>query len=53
VIKVVAEILETAENADKDSRVLTHLIAYALHQFGDRISGKSHRERDNGEPICN
>lgn len=51
--KVISEILETAENADKQSRVLTHLIAYSLHQFDDRISGKFYRERGNAELISN
>jgi tetratricopeptide (TPR) repeat protein len=34
-------------------RVVGHLIAFAEHQFGDRVPGKAHRERGNGEHIDN
>jgi hypothetical protein len=34
-------------------RVFGHLISYAEHQFGDRIPGKSYRERGDGDRIDN
>jgi tetratricopeptide (TPR) repeat protein len=54
VARVIDEIREELLSKKKEkTRVLGHLISYALYQFGDRIPGKAYRERDNGERIDN
>lgn len=56
ILKVINEIrvvTVTMKKRQLDVRVLGHLISYVEHQFGDRIPGKSYRERGNGERIKN
>jgi hypothetical protein len=55
VLRVIEEIIEdiTKKNKQQTLRVLGHLLPYAHHQFGDRIVGKSYREKGNGECIDN
>jgi tetratricopeptide (TPR) repeat protein len=54
VLRVIEDILEDIPTKKQQTlRVLGHLLSYADHQFGDRIVGKSHRERDDGECIDN
>jgi tetratricopeptide (TPR) repeat protein len=54
VLRVILEILQgIPSNEQLEVRVLGHLLSYAEHQFGDRILGKSYRERGNGERIDN
>jgi hypothetical protein len=55
VLRAIKEILEEIPKKNKQQtlRVLGHLLSYADHQFGDRILGKSYRERGNGERIDN
>jgi hypothetical protein len=36
-----------------EARVLNHLIAYAEHQFGDRVEGLAYRESKNGNRMDN
>jgi hypothetical protein len=36
-----------------ETRILGHLIAYAEYQFGDRIEGRSYRERENSDRMDN
>jgi hypothetical protein len=47
------EIFEATEKIGKNVRVLQHVAFYAEFQFGDRVPGKSCRERENGEQIRN
>jgi hypothetical protein len=50
VIRVINEICpEKQNNKHLERRVLKHLIAYAEHQFGDRVEGLAYRERENGD----
>ena len=44
---------ELPKKKDLEVRVLKHLIAYAEHQFGDRVPGKSYRERGDGDRMDN
>jgi hypothetical protein len=37
----------------REIRILRHVIPYAEYQFGNRVSGKAYRERENGERIDN
>jgi tetratricopeptide (TPR) repeat protein len=55
VARVIEEIHEeiSTKNKEQKLRVLEHLISYADYQFGDRILGKSYRERGNGDRIDN
>jgi tetratricopeptide (TPR) repeat protein len=55
VVRVIKEMREEISTKIKQKilRVLGHLLSYADHQFGDRILGKSYRERGNGERIDN
>jgi tetratricopeptide (TPR) repeat protein len=55
VLRVIEEIREeiSKKNKQQTLRVLGYLLSYATHQFGDRIVGKSYRERGNGERIDN
>jgi hypothetical protein len=55
VLRVIEETHEeiSAKTKQQTLRVLGHLLLYADHQFGDRIVGKSYRERGNGERIDN
>jgi hypothetical protein len=55
--EVIRVISETCQERNKKNqlhmRVLVHLICYAEHQFGDRVVGKSYRERGGGERLDN
>jgi tetratricopeptide (TPR) repeat protein len=55
VVRIIEEIRGeiSKKNREQKLRVLGHLLSYADHQFGDRILGKSYRERGNGERIDN
>jgi tetratricopeptide (TPR) repeat protein len=54
VVEVINEIiLSQTEKIGKNVRVLGHLLSYAKFQFGDRIPGKSYRERGYGNRISN
>jgi hypothetical protein len=55
VIQVIKEIREVVVTQKmENTRVLGHSISYALYQFGDRVIGKTCRERAfNGECIDN
>jgi hypothetical protein len=54
VVAIIKEILiEIPAENHLGVRVLLHLLSYAKHQFGDRISDKDYRERQNGERIQN
>jgi Tfp pilus assembly protein PilF len=55
VVQIIEEILEEIckKNKQQGIRVLQHLISYATHQFGDRVSGKAYRERITGERMDN
>lgn len=54
VVRIIKEIRVVECNKIKaDTRVLAHLISYAEHQFGRRVTGKAYRERQNGERIDN
>jgi tetratricopeptide (TPR) repeat protein len=55
VLRVIEEIHEEIlkKNKQQTLRVLGHVLSYADYQFGDRILGKSYRERGNGERIDN
>jgi tetratricopeptide (TPR) repeat protein len=54
VARVIKEILEDSKkNKQLKLTVLGHVLPYADYQFGDRILGKSYRERGNGERIDN
>lgn len=44
---------ERPKKAQLVIRVLGHLLSYAKHQFGDRVEGRSYRERDDGERMDN
>jgi hypothetical protein len=50
--EVVQVIIETC-GATEDARVLRHVLAYAQFQYGERIPGKTYRQRGNGERIDN
>jgi tetratricopeptide (TPR) repeat protein len=54
VIQVITEVQEDhLQQNTLDIRVLGHLLSYAEFQFGDRVLGRAHRERANGESISN
>jgi hypothetical protein len=54
VVQVINEIIgERLKKTQLDIRVLGHLIAYAEHQFGDRVPGKAYRKRGDGDRIDN
>jgi tetratricopeptide (TPR) repeat protein len=54
VTRVINEIREERpKKTQLGIRVFGHLISYAEHQFGDRIPGKSYRERGDGDRINN
>jgi tetratricopeptide (TPR) repeat protein len=55
VVQIIDDILEEISEKKKEQRirVLTHLISYAKHQFGDRVPGKVYRERNTGERMDN
>jgi hypothetical protein len=54
VARVIDQILEERpKKLQLDVRVLGHLTSYAEHQFGDRIPGKSYRERGDGDRMDN
>jgi hypothetical protein len=53
VLNMINEILEALEKVQRNVRVLDHTLSYALFQFGDRVEGKSYRERWNGDQISN
>eukprot|EP00596_Hydrurales_sp_CCMP1899_P004405 CAMPEP_0119037346 /NCGR_PEP_ID=MMETSP1177-20130426/5672_1 /TAXON_ID=2985 /ORGANISM="Ochromonas sp, Strain CCMP1899" /LENGTH=246 /DNA_ID=CAMNT_0006998515 /DNA_START=224 /DNA_END=960 /DNA_ORIENTATION=+ len=49
--RIIYEIL--VSNKGNDTRVLDHLFPYASFQFGKEVTGKSYRERGDGERISN
>jgi hypothetical protein len=51
VSQVIMETLFSAKG--RIIRVLEYLLSYAEFQFGEEVSGKDYRERDNGERIDN
>jgi hypothetical protein len=51
VARVIDEILKS--NKGNDYRVLEHLLSFAEHQFGKKVTGKHYREREDGERISN
>jgi tetratricopeptide (TPR) repeat protein len=55
VLRVIEKIHEeiSKKNKQQKLRVLEHVLSYADYQFGDRILGKSYRERGNGDRIDN
>jgi tetratricopeptide (TPR) repeat protein len=55
VLRVIEEINAeiSKKNKQQKLRVLGYVLSYADYQFGDRILGKSYRERGNGERIDN
>jgi tetratricopeptide (TPR) repeat protein len=54
VARIIEEIRgERPEKKFLDIRVLEHLIAYAEHQFGDRVTGRAYRERGDSEGMDN
>jgi tetratricopeptide (TPR) repeat protein len=55
VVQIIDDVLvETFKKKNEQRiRVLTHLISYAKHQFGDRVPGKVYRERITGERMDN
>jgi hypothetical protein len=52
VVRVITTLLEEREDRGEDIRVFEHVISYAF-QFGDRVPGKSYRERGNSNRIDN
>lgn len=52
VVQVILEILDL-NDGPKYVRVFEHLLSYAEYQFGERVEGKSYRERADGERISN
>jgi tetratricopeptide (TPR) repeat protein len=55
VVQIIDDVLEEISKKKKEQRirVLTHLISYAWHQFGDPVPGKVYRERNTGERMDN
>jgi hypothetical protein len=54
VVQLIQEInLERPKKVHLELRVLEYLIAYAEHQFGDRVEGISYRERKNNDRMDN
>jgi tetratricopeptide (TPR) repeat protein len=53
VFQVIKNIMNGPEKFRNNTRVLGHLVSCAEFQFGDRIRGKSYRERELGERIPN
>jgi hypothetical protein len=55
VLRVIEEIRKGISGKNKQQKLIVvgHLLSYADHQFGNRILGKSYRERGNGERINN
>lgn len=56
VVRIIREInldLKPLKRKHLIIRVLKYLIAYEEHQFGDRVEGLAHRERENGESLDN
>jgi tetratricopeptide (TPR) repeat protein len=53
VVNIMNEILGAPEKIGRNVRVLDHALSYAEFQFGDRVEGKSYRERGNGDRISN
>jgi hypothetical protein len=51
VVNMIDEILKAPEKIGWNLRLLNHALSYALFQFGDRVEGKSYRERGNGDQI--
>jgi hypothetical protein len=52
VAQILNYIVEEAK-IQRNVRVLDHALSYAEFQFGDRVEGKSYRERGNGDQISN
>lgn len=42
-----------SEKIGKNIRVIEHVISFAKFQFGNRVTSKSYRERENGERLSN
>jgi tetratricopeptide (TPR) repeat protein len=54
VARVIEEIvLERPTRVQLEVRLLRHLISFAEHQFGDRVPGKTYRERGDGDRMDN
>jgi hypothetical protein len=54
VVRVIEEVQEEIFiKQQQNLRVLEHLLSYADHQFGDRVPGKTYRERGDVERIDN
>jgi tetratricopeptide (TPR) repeat protein len=53
VVRTIHGILKAPEKIGSNVRVLNHVLSYALLQFGDRVEGKTYRERRNGDQISN
>jgi tetratricopeptide (TPR) repeat protein len=54
VLQIIQEThIEKQKNRHLEIRVLDHIIAYAEHQFGDRVEGLAYRERENGNRMDN
>jgi hypothetical protein len=54
VAKIIREIIEAPEKSPvEDRRLFKHVLYYAQFQFGDRLPGKSYRQRANGSQITN
>lgn len=54
VYRVITEREEKITGDNKlDARVLLHLISYAEYQYGERVPGRSYRERGNSERVDN
>jgi tetratricopeptide (TPR) repeat protein len=51
--EVVEKIIEATDKGAANIRIIEHILSYAEFQFGDRIPGKSYRERGNGDQISN
>jgi hypothetical protein len=53
VVQVIDEILESPNQIRNKKRIVGHVISFVEFQFGERLPGKSYRERNNGEQISN
>jgi hypothetical protein len=52
--QIINEILDAPKIiGERKLRVIQHALSYANFQLGERVLGKSHRERDNGDQISN
>jgi hypothetical protein len=53
VVQIIDELNNAPLNGGKSVRILGHVLSYAKFQFGNSMSGKSYRERSNGDRIDN